>query len=373
MSAAQSSKVYIATNGVGAINGLPTCVTAFIGSCASGPLFKPARLSSFTQFTQTFGKFTAKDELPFAVRLFFLNGGKQAWTVRIPNRPAAKDWRRALRALDEIVLFNVLVLPGLTAPAVMRAAIKYCEKRRALAVLDPPAKAASPAAIRDWVEQAQLPSSSNAAIYYPRIKIASPTKGGPSMSLGPSGAVAGIYARTDLARGVWKAPAGEDAEISGIVGLEREINDTESGELNSQAINCLRSFSNRPVVWGARTLAGRDPNASEFKYVPVRRTALFLEASIDQGTRWATFEPNAEPLWARLRSQIDNFLSDLWRAGAFQGATPQKAWFVKCDRTTMTQNDIDNGRLILEIGFAPVRPAEFVVIKVQQHVGQSGK
>jgi len=372
MSAEPPSNVHIeiAPDGAAAINGLPTDVTAFIGTCASGPLYKPVRLLSFAEFSQTFGAVAAKHELPFAVSLFFLNGGKQSCAVRIPNRPAAKDWRQSLRALDAIDLFNVLVLPGLTAPAVMRDAISYCEKRRAFAVLDPPAKAVTPAQIRAWVEQSKLPPSANAAIYYPRIEVASPTKGGATRSLGPGGAVAGIYARTDLSRGVWKAPAGQEANVTGIVGLEREINDAESDDLNLQAINGLRSFSNRPVVWGARTLAGRDPTASEFKYIPVRRTALFLEASIDQGTRWAIFEPNAEPLWARLRLAIDNFLSGLWRAGAFQGATPEKAWFVKCDRTTMTQDDVDNGRLNAEIGFAPLRPAEFVVIKLQRQVGQ---
>jgi phage tail sheath protein FI len=368
-------KIYIEVTpaAAGTINGVPTDVAAFIGSTLSGQFYQPARLLNFAQFTQTFGTFSARNQLPFAVHLFFLNGGQEAWALRIPNRPTAKNWRRALRALDTIDLFNVLVLPGLTAPAIMRDAIKYCEKRRVFAVLDPPSKAASPAQIRNWANKAQLPPSSNAAIYYPWIKLVDPSQGGAPRWLGPGGAVAGIYARTDLKRGVWKTPAGTEAVIAGIVGLEREISDTESSELNGKAINSLRSLSKAACVWGARTLAGRDPSVSEFKYVPVRRTALFLEASIDQGTRWAIFEPNDEPLWARLRLQIGNFLDGLWRGGAFQGARPQDAWFVKCDRTTMTQNDIDNGTLNLEFGFAPLRPAEFVVIKLQQRAGQIRK
>jgi phage tail sheath protein FI len=370
-----SGNIYIEedVSSPGAIEARPTHVAAFIGGCASGELYQPAQLLGFTEFVQTFGTFTATDEMPLAVHLFFLNGGKQAWAVRIPNRPVANDWRRALRALEKIDSFNVLVLSGLTAPAVMRAAIKDCEKRRAFVVLDPPAKAVSPVQIQNWVNKARLPASSNAAIYYPRIKIADPTKPGSARSLGPSGAVAGIYARTDLSRGVWKAPAGNEAVIAGGAGMDRGISDPQSGELNRRAINCLRSVSNTSVVWGARTLAGADETASEFKYIPVRRTALFLEASIDHGTRWAIFEANAEPLWARVRQQIDNFLNGLWRVGAFQGATPKEAWFVKCDRTTMSQADIDNGRLNFEVAFAPLRPAEFIVIKFQQKTGSSAQ
>jgi phage tail sheath protein FI len=371
----ESKGVYIeeVPDGADAIVGLPTDVAAFIGTAVSGAFYQPTRLLNFAQFTQAFGTFSASSQLPFAVHLFFLNGGQRAWALRIPSRPRAANWRRALRALDAIDSFNVLVLPGLTAPAVMRDAIKYCEKHRAFAVLDPPGKAKSPAQILDWANAAKLPPSSNAAIYYPWIKIVDPSPGGAPRSLGPSGAVAGIYARTDLKRGVWKAPAGTDAVIAGIAGLERGISDTENGELNRQAINSLRSFSNPACVWGARTLAGRDPLSSEFKYVPVRRTALFLEASIDQGTRWAIFEPNDEPSWARVRLQVGNFLDGLWRAGAFQGARPQDAWFVKCDRTTMTQDDIDNGTLNIELGFAPLRPGEFVIIKLQQRAGQVRK
>ena len=356
------------TPAVETIDSLATDVAGFIGSSASGKFYQPTRILNSAQFTEAFGTFSPSTQLPLAVHVFFLNGGRQAWVVRIPNRPTAANWGRALRAFDAIDSLNVLVLSGLAAPAVMRDAIKYCEKRRVFVVLDPPKNAASPAEVLDWANAAKLPPSPNAAIYYPWIRIADPSQGGAPRSLGPGGAVAGVYARTDLSRGVWKAPAGTEAVIAGIAGLERAITNTDSDELNRQAINSLRSFPDPVCVWGGRTLAARDQAASQFKYVPIRRTALFLEASIDHGTRWAVFEPNAEPLWARLRLQVNRFLEDLWRAGAFQGVKPQDAWFVKCDRATMTPADIENGILNLEVGFAPIRPAEFVILKFRQRV-----
>jgi uncharacterized protein len=358
---------------VPAINGLPTQVAAFIGSSVAGPFYQATRLFAFTQFAQRFGGATAKHELAYAVHLFFLNGGKEAWTLRIPARAARKDWRQALGALDEIDSFNLLVLPGLTAPGIINDAIAYCEKRRAFLILDAPRDAATPAQIRAWAGRTAFPRSPNAAAYYPWIKVATSSNGGAVRLSAPSGAVAGVYARTDTQRGVWKAPAGQEALIAGIVSLAQPVSDSDSAQLNSLAINCLRSFSNGDVVWGARTLAGRDDAASDFKYVPVRRTALFLEASIDRGTQWATFEPNGEPLWARLRLQIGRFLDGLWRQGAFQGVTPKDAWFVRCDRTTTTQNDVDNGRVNIEFGFAPLRPTEFVVIKLQKRAGRIRK
>ena len=187
----------------------------------------------------------------------------------------------------------------------------------------------------------------------------------------PCGAVAGLYARTDATRGVWKGPAGVAAELRGITGLAVVLNDTQGHPLNSQAINCLRSFpAYGHVVWGARTLAGADALASEWKYVPVRRLALFIEESVVSGTQWAVFEPNAEPLWAQLRLSVGAFMHSLFRQGAFQGRTPLHAYFVKCDATTTTPNDINQGVVNLLVGFAPLKPAEFVILRIQQLAGQ---
>ena len=183
--------------------------------------------------------------------------------------------------------------------------------------------------------------------------------------------MAGLYARTDANRGVWKAPAGTEASLSGVQGLVYNLTDTENGQLNPLGLNCLRIFPvYGDVCWGARTLAGSDQMASQWKYVSVRRFALFLEESLYRGTKWVVFEPNDEPLWAQIRLNVGAFMQDLFRQGAFQGQTAQQAYFVKCDNETTTQTDIDNGIVNILVGFAPLKPAEFVVIKISQIAGQ---
>jgi phage tail sheath protein FI len=178
-------------------------------------------------------------------------------------------------------------------------------------------------------------------------------------------------ARTDTARGVWKAPAGLDAALNGIQGLQVNLTDAENGMLNPLGINCLRDFKiNGRVVWGARTLRGADQLADEYKYIPVRRTALYIEESLYRGTQWVVFEPNDEPLWAQIRLNVGAFMHDLFRQGAFQGQTPKDAYFVKCDKETTTQNDINLGIVNIVVGFAPLKPAEFVIIKIQQIAGE---
>jgi phage tail sheath protein FI len=183
--------------------------------------------------------------------------------------------------------------------------------------------------------------------------------------------VAGVFSRTDAQRGVWKAPAGSEASLSGAAGLEIIMSDAENGQLNPLGINCLRSLSTfGRVVWGSRTLHGANDRASEWKYIPVRRTALFIEESLFRGTQWVVFEPNDEPLWAQIRLNLGAFMHNLFRQGAFQGTTPKEAYFVKCDKETTTQSDINSGIVNILVGFAPLKPAEFVVIKIQQIAGQ---
>jgi phage tail sheath protein FI len=183
--------------------------------------------------------------------------------------------------------------------------------------------------------------------------------------------MAGLYARTDSARGVWKAPAGTEATLRGVVELETKLTDAQNGTLNPLAINCFRNF---PVygnlAWGARTLDGSDQVGSEWKYIPVRRLALFLEESLFRGTKWVVFEPNDEPLWAKIRMNLGAFMMGLFRQGAFQGSTPKEAYFIKCDKETTNQNDRNLGIVNIEVGFAPLKPAEFVIIKIQQIAGE---
>jgi phage tail sheath protein FI len=213
--------------------------------------------------------------------------------------------------------------------------------------------------------------SRNSALYFPRIREPDPTKNGAVGTFAAAGALAGLYARTDAERGVWKAPAGTSATIVGATGLSYTLTDRENGTLNPLGLNALRTF---PVIgtvsWGARTGRGADALADEYKYVPVRRLALFLEESLYRGTQWVVFEPNDEPLWSQVRLNLGAFMHTLFAQGAFQGRTPRDAYFVKCDKETTTQTDINNGVVNILVGFAPLKPAEFVIIRIQQLAGQ---
>ena len=221
------------------------------------------------------------------------------------------------------------------------------------------------------ISSTALPKSDHAAVYYPWIRIADPLKGGKLRSCPPSGTVAGLYARTDSSRGVWKAPAGTDATLVGVQQIEYLLTDMENGTLNPLGVNCIRILPVFGAVsWGARTLRGANQMVSEYKYIPVRRLALYIEESLYRGTQWVVFEPNDEPLWAQIRLNIGAFMHGLFRQGAFQGKTPQEAYFVKCDKETTTQDDINKGIVNIVVGFAPLKPAEFVVIQIQQIAGQ---
>jgi hypothetical protein len=242
-------------------------------------------------------------------------------------------------------------------------------------IIDPPSswtsKDAAKAGVSTGAGAANFTTSKNAALYFPRIVRANPLHDNMLESFVPSGAVAGVFARTDAARGVWKAPAGLEATLTGVVDLTVRLSDPENGELNPLGVNCLRVRpAVGPAVWGARTRQGDDRLASEWKFVPVRRLALFLEESLYRGLQWVVFEPNDEPLWSQIRLNTGSFLQTLFRQGAFQGRTPQEAYFVKCDRETTTQNDIDRGIVNVIVGFAPLKPAEFVILKIQQIAGQ---
>ena len=249
-------------------------------------------------------------------------------------------------------------------------AVVYCEERRAMLLVDPPFGWNTTAkAIAGVVDIGT--NSKNSALYFPRLTQPNPLRNDQLEDFVPCGAVAGIFARTDTTRGVWKAPAGLDATLVGVPKLSVQLNDAENGQLNPLGINCLRAIvpAGR-IVWGARTLQGDDRLASEWKYVPVRRTALYIEESLFRGTQWVVFEPNDEPLWAQIRLNVGSFMHDLFRQGAFQGTTPKDAYFVKCDKETTTQSDINHGIVNIVVGFAPLKPAEFVIIKLQQMAGQ---
>ncbi len=299
--------------------------------------------------------------------------------------------KTGLFALEKADLFNLLCIPPYTSrngtplaegaqptdvtTSLIAQAAAYCQKRRAMLLVDPHS---------DWKDKdkakTSFTASSNAypgtisnyaALFFPRLKQPDPLRDSQVKEFVPCGAIAGIFARTDSQRGVWKAPAGQEATMVGVPQLSVSLTDDENGELNQIGINCLRVF---PVfgrlVWGSRTLEGADRLASEWKYIPVRRTALFIEESLYRGTQWVVFEPNDEPLWAQIRLNVGAFMHNLFRQGAFQGTTPREAYFVKCDKETTTQNDINLGIVNILVGFAPLKPAEFVIIKIQQMAGQ---
>jgi phage tail sheath protein FI len=228
----------------------------------------------------------------------------------------------------------------------------------------------TPARVAGWQQNLSVPSSYGAA-YYPWLKMADPNGGPEAITVPPSGFVAGVYARIDAQRGVWKTPAGVQATIAGSVGLARDVSDVENGNLNTpaKAVGVIRSFpAAGTVVWGGRTLA----DDAEWRYIAPRRMAIFLRKSIFDGIQWAVFEPNDEPLWSQLRLNLNSFMMTLFRQGAFQGTIPGQAFFVKVDGETTTQADIDAGRVNILVGFAPLKPAEFVVVQLSQKAGQTG-
>ncbi len=327
-------------------------------------------------------------ETPGPPQTFSSNGddGNSISDDQISTGPSLQANREGLWALEKADLFNLLCIPPFSleessnsdiGSATRSAAASYCEENRAIYIVDP---------LYDWNSHSDitdattglagtnwgLSRSANAALYFPRVKQPNPLLEGRLSEFAPCGVVAGIISRTDATRGIWKAPAGLDATLKGVSALTAKLTDGNNGVLNPLAVNCLRSFPvNGRVVWGSRTMVGADQLASEWKYVPVRRTALFIEESLYRGTQWVVFEPNDAPLWAQIRMNLGAFMQNLFRQGAFQGSSPRDAYFVKCDGETTTQTDIDNGVVNILVGFAPLKPAEFVVIKLQQIAGQA--
>jgi phage tail sheath protein FI len=303
--------------------------------------------------------------------------GSDGAAIDAADLPGNEEKKEGIYALEKADIFNLLCIPlGEEGQDlyknVLADAAAYCRKHRAMLLVDP---------LSSWNDKdkakADFPTvfpgslGSNAAIFFPRLKAPNPLRDNQVEEFPPCGAIAGIFARTDASRGVWKAPAGIQATLQGVSGLTVALTDAENGELNPRGINCLRQVPAAGyVVWGARTIEGDDQLASQWKYIPVRRTALFIEETLYRNTQWAVFEPNDEPLWSQLRLNIGVFMHGLFRQGAFQGRSPKEAYFVKCDSSTTTQADIDRGIVNVVVGFAPLKPAEFVVLYIQQKAGQ---
>jgi len=360
------------------ISAASTSIAAFVGPLPAGPENTPVVIASHAEFAQTFSPMV-DSPLAIAVSLFFANGGTVARVVRIGSgvpddevsMPVLEALGHGVWALRDTT-FNLLCVPPYTtgrdgdvSARTRRAAAALCREHRAIFVTDPLAAWSSGNDVVTGIRTAEwgLTPDSNVAVYWPWLSVSASAGG--TTAVAPSGAVAGVIARVDTARRVWKAPAGRDTAVVGLTGLAASATQADQDAMNRAGINLLRSFDGiGPVVWGARTLAGDDTLASDWKYLPVRRLALFIESSILQSTAWVAFEPNAEPLWRDLRNVVGTFLQGLFSAGAFQGRTARDAWFVKCDAGTMSQDDIDNGRLIMQVGIAPLKPAEFVVLRI---------
>ncbi|MBN2385418.1 MAG: phage tail sheath subtilisin-like domain-containing protein [Anaerolineales bacterium] len=284
--------------------------------------------------------------------------------------------KSGIYALEDVDIFNLLCIPLVadmdetSALSVISAAQAYCTARRAFYIVDPPRARNGVEQVKEW-QTDKLTPDKNSAFYFPFLLLPDPLDGMRQNAFPPSGTLAGLYARIDSNRGIWKAPAGTEATLANVQGVAYSLTDAEIGTLNQVGVNCLRQMPvYGRVAWGARTLEGNDQQASEWKYIPVRRIALYIEESLYRGTQWVVFEPNDEPLWAQIRLNVGAFMNGLFRQGAFQGATPRDAYFVKCDKETTTQDDINRGVVNILVGFAPLKPAEFVIIQIQQIAGQ---
>jgi phage tail sheath protein FI len=395
-----SPGVYIDEIEMGAkpIAGVSTSTVGFVGvpslsGVESGDqpaVGTPTFISSWMDFVSKFGRYT--ESAPYlapAVQSFFANGGKRCYVVRAVSSSDGDlvgttnddDSRTGIAALEEIDEVSIVCVPGGISETVQAAMITHCETMGdRVAILDS-GESETFAAVRVRKEGSTEEDSARsslssdkgvAALYYPWIKMSVETVNSDGqvvlekMFVPPSGAVAGIYAKSDSEKGVHKAPANE--VVRGALSLEKNITKAEQDILNPLGINCIRSFKGRGIrVWGARTISS-DPL---WKYVNVRRLFLYLEESIDESTQWVVFEPNNEQLWARVAQSVSNFLITVWKSGALMGTSPEEAFFVKCDRTTMTQSDIDNGKLIVRIGVAPTKPAEFVIFEIGQWTASS--
>jgi hypothetical protein len=316
-------------------------------------------------------------------------GGNDGQPLRTPTYLGDRSRKTGMHLLDKAPLFNLLCIPPDRRildevpeseqdldPTVRQAAASYCADRRAFYIVDPPVawKNEAKQGLLSAIDPQDLGITGetsggievgrNAAVYFPRIWKEDLLTGSRPALFAPSGTIAGVFAANDVARGVWKAPAGIDAGLAGVVDLEISLGDDGIGLLNPLGINCLRKLPiYGPLVWGARTLRGADLLEDDYKYVPVRRLILFVEESLFQGTQWAASEANDEALWSSLRLSVAGFLADLARQGAFYD------YAVACDSSTTTRTDIDNGVVNIVVRIAAVQPAEFIVLQIQQLAG----
>ncbi len=339
-------------NGNRPIEGVQTSVTGFLGEAEKGTE-KPTMVTSWQEYCRAFGGFFGTNNyLPYSVNGFFDNGGQACYVARVVNG----NYQKAVDALGLINEISILYTPNANGiPGLAEKLMTQCETLKdRMVILDAPLTSD----LHNLQPLTEHPSS-YAAYYFPWLKVSNPvTKA--TVQVPPGGHVAGIYAKVDRERGVHKAPA--NVAVLGIVGLTYVLKKSDVDYLNPKSVNALRDYAGRgTLVWGARTLAPEP----EWRYINVRRLLIYLEQSITKSTQWAIFEPNEQKLWARLKQTVTEFLTRVWRDGMLMGRKAEEAFFVKVDRTTMTQADIDAGRIIMLIGVAAVKPAEFIIFRVR--------
>jgi uncharacterized protein len=364
------------------IEGVGTSIAAFVGFAPGGPIKRPIRVWSWTQFAKVYADGQEPENGPFmpgaylarAVYGFFQNGGSLCWVVRVGHESSDSERSVALRegisALAPLAEVTMVCVPDVIVLAqeegehaqrgdIETALIEHCEAAgNRIAILDPP-PALRPPDVLEWRTKV-VNDSGSVALYWPWIEVMDPLSDRPIL-VPPSGHVAGVWARTDRTRGIHRAPS--DGIVLGASGLASEISEDEQGGLRDAGVNCIRSFPGRGIrVWGARTLSS-DP---EWRYLNIRRLVDHVSRSINEGTRWAMFEANDEELWTQLRTSISSFLTQIWCEGALFGSSPEQAFYVKCDAETNPPDVLEAGQVVVEIGIAPVRPAEFVVLRISQ-------
>lgn len=375
------------------IEAVGTNTVGFLGESAKGPLNEAVLITNWSQFVKTFGDFKdCSEHLAHAVYGFFNNGGSRCFVVnvgapeqavKVETKADKKDEKAAapvggnrdslyigrdggpgartgLKCFEEIDEVAILAAPGQVSPAVQDALLSHCETRKdRFAVLD------SPETITGGIDKLPKPRDSKyGAYYFPWIQVYDPDKG--NIFVPPSGHIAGVYSRTDSERGVHKAPANEI--VRGALGLKYNVSKGEQDLLNPKGINAIRFMNGGIRIWGARTLSS-DPS---WRYINVRRLFIMVESSIERATQWVVFEPNDHRLWKRVQRTISSFLTLLWRNGALMGTSPEQAFYVKCDEETNPPEVIDAGQLVVEIGLAPVKPAEFVIFRIGQMASGGG-
>lgn len=377
------------------IEQVSTCIACFVGFAIKGPTSEANLIKSFSEYTDIHGEiFSEDDAMGFAVQAFYGNGGTSAYVCRLAGEDAEPNSREPTKAttrefkkfydsvLSKISDISIIVVPGEQWPqdgtenSILRESLAHCERLKdRMLIFDPPMNFKIDQAKK--IYQLSLPSSSYCAFYYPWVKVENPfydaqdpLHKNQEVTIAPSALAVGVWNNTDISRGVWKAPAGAEASLTGIAGLEYTVGDAEQAIMNPVGVNCLRNLPGMGmVIWGARTLiASAEP---EWSYIPVRRTAIMIEQSIYHGIEWVVFEPNDHRLWSVLKGMVNNFMNELFRLGAFQGEKASDGYFVQCGLgETMTQADIDVGRVNMLVGFAPLKPGEFIVIRIGQKLNQ---